>query len=419
MRNKFVNQQHDNSPIVIVGAGLTGISAAEALRAEGWKGEIVLLSQEKAMPYDRPPLSKEALREAVPPEKLLLRDRDFYDEQRIDLRLGVAADAIDVARKQVALSDGSSLAYQKLLLATGSRVRQVERFPHGAARVHYLRELDDSSRLRQEMAHVAGHVLVVGAGIIGLEVAAVAVQRGLKVTVIELGARPLARAASPALADFLSDAHARHGVDIRCGVRIIEANPAADGYEVRLSDETCLHADLVVVGAGVVPNSELARSAGIDTAPEGVRVDGRGRTNIADVYAAGEVAFHYNELHGAYRREETWQHAISHGGHVARCMLGADDEYAEPMSYWTDQYDYSVLVFGSPMGVRDVVRGDARSGSFIVFHVDEDGICGLTAVNAARELRKYKPLVSAHASVPDEVIRNVEEDPSHHYAARA
>lgn len=416
-----MNLQHDNPAIVIVGASLAGVSAAETLRAEGWKGEIVLLSQEKAMPYDRPPLSKEALREAVPLEKLLLRDRDFYDAQRIDLRLGTAATAIDTAKKQVALSDGSSLAYQKLLLATGSRVRQVERFPYGAAQVHYLRELDDALKLRQEMMRVAdkGHVLVVGAGIIGLEVAAIAAEMNLKATVVEVGARPLARAASSTLAAFLSDAHARHGVDIRCGVQIIEAKPVADGYEVRLSDETCLHADLVVVGAGVVPNSELARSAGIDTAPEGIRVDGQGRTSAADVYAAGEVAFHYNELHGAHRREETWQHAISHGGHVARCMLGADDAYAEPMSYWTDQYDYSVLVFGSPLGVRDVVRGDVRSGGFIVFHMDEDGICGLTAVNAARDMRKCKPLVLAHASVPDEVIRNLEEDLTHHCAAKA
>ncbi len=415
-----MNQHHENSPIVIVGASLAGVNAAETLREQGYEGELILLSQEKAAPYDRPPLSKEVLSDSAPLEKLSLRGRDFYDEQRIDLRLGVAAVAIDTAGKQLTLSDGSRLAYGKLLLATGSRVRQIERFSYGDARVHYLRDLDDALRLREEMAGLAGEgrMLVVGAGIIGLEVAAAAARMDLKVTVIELGVRPLARAASPALAGFLAQAHARHGVDIRCGVRIAEAQAVADGYEVHLSDGTRLHADLVVVGAGVVPNSELARDAGIETAPEGILVDGRGRTSVADVYAAGEVAFHYNELHGAQRREETWQHAVSHGNHVARCMLGANEDYAEPMSYWTDQYDYSVLVFGNPLGARDVIRGEAGSGRFIVFHLDESGgLCGLTAVNSARDMRKCKPLVMAHACVPDHVLQDTEIDLGRYAAA--
>lgn len=409
-----MNQQHDRAPIVIVGASLAGVQAAETLRSEGYAGDLVMLSEEMVPPYDRPPLSKEVLRCSDLPGNLPLRQQAFYEEHRIDLRLGAAATAIDTANKRVTLADGSHLIYEKLLLTTGSRVRQVERFPYGSARVHYLRTLKDALSLRQDMARLSGvgHVLIVGAGIIGLEVAAVATELELKVTVVELGERPLARAASPYLATFLTDAHIAHGVDIRCGVQIVEANLAPDGYDVFLSSGDSLHVDMVVIGVGVVPNIELAQAAGMETSAQGIHVDGQGRSSAVDVFAAGEVAFHFNAHYGTHRRDETWQHAASHGSHVGRCMLGANDIYEEPMSYWTDQYDYSVQVFGNPQGVRDVVRGDAQSGSFTVFHMDEHGICGLTAINAAREIRKCKSLVLAKAPIPDDVLQNVELDPS-------
>ena len=147
-----------------------------------------------------------------------------------------------------------------------------------------------------------------------------------------------------------------------------------------------------------------------------VRVAG---TGIEDVYAAGEVAFHYSAYYDAHRREETWQHAVNHGTHVAHCMLGGNDTYAQPMSYWTDQYDYSVQVFGTPQGIQDVMRGDPLSGGFSLFHLDESGICGMTAVNAARELRKGKSLVLANAFVPAEVIQNTDLDLSRHVIAKA
>ncbi|OBR48418.1 NAD(P)/FAD-dependent oxidoreductase [Paraburkholderia tropica] len=395
----------DDEICVIVGAGVAGVSAAEALRAEGFGGRIVMFGEERAQPYDRPPLSKAVLQDDALPANLSLRPAAFYDDARIELRLGVAVTQIDVPARRVRLADGSSLSYSTLLIATGSRARTLPALPPGNPGVHYLRTLDDARALREDFARLAGNgrLLVVGAGIIGLEVAAVASACELETTVIEAGARPLARAASPFLATFLARAHARHGVELRCGVQLGAIERSGEGYEIALSDGTQRRADLVVVGIGVVPNVELALHGGIDAGPEGIHVDAFGRTSVEGIYAAGEVAFHFNERHGAHRREETWQHAASHGAHVARCMLGRAERYAETMSYWTDQYEYSVQVFGDPLGTSEVVRGDVESGAFTIFHLNRSKICGVTAVNAARELRKCKPLVLEQAGMPDEI----------------
>src|SRR5690606_37033100 len=267
--------------------------------------------------------------------------------------------AIDADNKQVILADGSRLAYQQLLLATGSRVREFDLFPYGSPHVHYLRTLSDALQLRQDIERVTeqeGHLLVIGAGMIGLAVAAVAATKDLKGTVVEVAERPLARAASPALAAFLSEEHERHGVDIRCSVQVLAAQRTNDQYSVHLSDGTQLHADLVLGGIGGLPTTELAQTDHVVASPQGIVVDGHARSNVPDIYAAGEVAFHFNAYYDAQRREETWQHAVSHGSHVAQCMLGGTNTYAQPMSYWTDQYDYSVQVFGAPHGLQDVTR---------------------------------------------------------------
>lgn len=401
-------------PIVIIGGGVAGVSAAEALRDGKYEGRIVLLSDEAAAPYDRPPLSKDVLRTDELPASVWLRDEAFYRANGIELVLGAHAISIDASGHSVVLSDGRRIEYDQLLLATGSRARVLDMFPPGAAHVHYLRTLADAQALRREMVKLggAGHLLVVGAGIIGLEVSAAARAAGFRVSVIEPGARPLGRAASPILSAFLARAHENHGVDIRCAIHLSRVEARDGRYRVMLSDDSTLDVDLVLVGIGAVPNMELARDAGIETRPEGILVDGQGRTSAPDIYAAGEVAFHFNERTGGHRREETWQHAADHGAHVAQCMIGiCTHAYAAMMSYWTDQYDYSVLVFGNPHGTSEVVRGDCATGSFSIFHLKQSAICGVTTVNAAREMRKSRPLVMKGAVVPGDVIADPAADP--------
>ncbi|CAG9243261.1 3-phenylpropionate/trans-cinnamate dioxygenase ferredoxin reductase subunit/p-cumate 2,3-dioxygenase ferredoxin reductase subunit [Paraburkholderia unamae] len=401
------------APYVIVGGGIAGISAAEALRDCGFEGRVVLINEESSAPYDRPPLSKDVLRSSTLPQNIWLRNEAFYSSGGIELRNGAGVVEIDPLEKAVKLSDGSVIGYAKLLLATGSRARELAMLPMGSPRVHYLRTLNDAQAFRRDLNRLDGdgHLLVVGAGVIGLEVAAIARELGLRVTVVEAGARALARSASPLLAAFLTRAHAERGVDIRCAVSLQSAEYLGDGYDVNLSDDTEFHADVVLVAIGIVPNADLARSAGAEVVAEGIRTDGLGRTSVRDIYAAGEVAFHYNQRHQAFRREETWQHAADHGAHVARCMAGHEEQYASTMAYWTDQYEFSVQVFGNPHGTSEVIRGDSGSDTFSIFHLDQSAICGVTAVNAARELRKSKPLVLKGAVVPGHVISDPSADP--------
>ncbi len=415
-----MQRQSKPSPIVVVGAGIAGVSAAAELRTQGYTGDILLLSKESVPPYDRPPLSKEVLCNDALPNNLFLRSDSFYAEQHIQLRLGAEVVSIDPAKKRVALSDGASISYSKLLLAMGSRVRQLDGLALGARHVHYLRNVEDAMSLRKDMARLQGQgrLSIIGAGIIGLEVAAAATALGLDVTVIEAGPRPLARAASAVLAQFLADAHAERGIDIRCNARIDHIEFHDAGHAIFLSDGARIDADIVVVGIGVVPNSELASLAGLATGPQGIHVDEFGKTSVDDIYAAGEVALHGNTLYTAPRREETWQHAVSHGEHVAKCMLGCREAYAETTSYWTDQYDYAVQVFGTPIGESDVVRGDVASGSFMIFHLIDGAVHGVTAVNAARELRKAKPLVLTRAMLTESVLGDTSVELAKHMQHR-
>lgn len=402
----------EDRPIIVVGAGVAGISAIDALRENGFEGRIVLLSKESTPPYDRPPLSKEVLSSDTLPSNVWLRNDAFYAANGVELRLGVSAVSIDPCSNTVTLSDGTQLAYDKLLLTTGSRARTMPLLPAEKPHVHYLRTLDDARRLRHDMATLAegAKAAIVGAGIIGLEVAAAASALGLQVTVIEAGDRPLARSASPSLAAFLARAHAEHGVDIRCGVQITNIGERDSSYILSLSDGSEIAANLIVVGIGVLPNAEVAVSAGLDVAPEGVSVDAQGRTSVKNIYAAGEVAFHRNEHHGAQRRDETWQHAANHGAHVARCMLGLSDAYAEISAYWTDQYGYNIQVVGDPHDTHDVIRGNIASGSFLIFHLRDSLVVGISAINAARELRRSRHLVMASASVPEMVLSDITAD---------
>ncbi|MFT8642538.1 MAG: FAD-dependent oxidoreductase [Acetobacter orientalis] len=402
----------EKKTIVIVGAGVAGVSAAEALRENGFKGGIVLLSRENTMPYDRPPLSKEALTACSSSATFLLRDETFYEANNIDLRLGVSATSIDPHDHVLTLSNNTYLTYDKLLLATGSRARTLPLFPYASPGIHYLRTLNDAQRLKDDMEKLSqdANMVIVGAGIIGLEVAAAAATQGLTVTVIETGERPLGRSGSPFLAHFLAEKHTEHGVRILCNTHIINVEKCHSGYCLSLSNDTQILANLVVVGVGVCPELELSTLAGIDVTPAGIKVDAQGRTTITDIYAAGEVAFHHNIHYGTQRRDETWQHAASHGAHVAKAMIGAPDDYSTLGSYWTDQYDLNIQVIGNPLGTSEIVRGNPDTEGCLIFHLDDSTICGITAINSTRALRKLRRLVVNSASIPIKVLADPESD---------
>lgn len=385
--------------VIIVGAGIAGVRLALTLREGGFSGAVRLISDEQHLPYDRPPLSKSVLVDPEGHKHISLDPEQQLTSERIELLTGTRCVAIDRSDRAVDLASGARVSYDRLVLATGSTVRTVKGFPPGMPGVHYLRTLDDALALKRA-AREKRRIAVIGAGVIGLEVAASLVSQGHRVTIVDPASRVMARSASIPLGEHLERRHRSEGVDIRLNTVVEVAEAVGDGFELSLSGGHTLSVDLVIIGVGVFPNDDLARSSGLETQPHGIVVNAQGRTSDAAIYAAGEVAFYFNDELGRHDRQETWAHAAAHGEHVARAILGADDGYREQSSYWTDQYDISVQVIGQPSGERDIIRGALAHGSGLIFHVDRDSLVGVSAINAVRELRVARRLIGLHFDNP-------------------
>lgn len=385
-----------NSTIVVIGAGLAGVRAGFGARQAGFEGRILLLSDEAHPPYDRPPLSKAVLMEDGHEAKIGLAPATELESARIELRLSCRCEAIDRDAREVRLSGSERIAYDRLVLATGSSIRTLPNLPYGAVGVHYLRTLDDALALKRAMA-AAKSIAIIGAGVIGLEAAAVMASGGRSVLVVDPASRAMCRAACPPLADYLEARHRAQGVDFQFETQLSDAVSLEDGRRLlRLVNGVEFTADLILVGVGVTPNAELARAASLDVDACGIRVDGRGRTSDPAIYAAGEVAFHFNAAMDRHDKQETWAHAAAHGEHVGHALMGiVDTDYADTPSYWTDQYDIAVQVAGAGIGEQDVVRGTPASGSFVIFHLIGGAVAGVTAVNNVRELRAARKLIGA------------------------
>jgi NADPH-dependent 2,4-dienoyl-CoA reductase/sulfur reductase-like enzyme len=389
--------EREDQVVVIIGGGVAGLRVAEGLRGAGFPGRITLVGDEPHEPYDRPPLSKAVLEIDGHERQIALLPQDMLAALSLDLRLGEPAARIDRAPREVVLRDGAVLSYDRLVLATGSRVRTLALFSSDAPNVHYLRGLDDAVALRGALP-AGWRVAIVGGGVIGMEVAATARGRGCAVTVIEAADRPMARAASPTISRYFAERHRREGVNLRLGATVSTAEQTANGWDLRLSSGEALAAETVVVGVGVAPNGELALEAGLEGRDGAVLVDGFGATSDPAIYAAGEVALHFNARDGRHDRQETWNHAAAHGEHVGRSMVAAGEPYSETPSYWSDQYDINLQIVGAPFGEEDVVRGDMASGRFLVFHLAGGCIAGVSAINAVRELRAARRLIGHTAS---------------------
>ena len=353
---------------VIVGASLAGAKAAETLRAEGFDGRVVLLGEETERPYERPPLSKEYLQGKAEKSKIYVHSEDWYAGHDVDLRLGVAAVSLDPAQQQVMLSDGSSVNYDQLLLATGASPRRLRVPGADLDGVLYLRTAADSERLKAALGG-GGQLVVAGAGWIGLEVTAAARVAGCEVTVVEPEAVPLNRALGPELGQVFADLHTGHGVRFRFGEGVSELRGSGRVSEVVTSSGARLPADVVVVGIGVVPNSGLAEDAGLATG-NGILVDASLRASAPGVFAAGDVANAMNPLLGRRLRVEHWANALNSGPAAARAMLGQDVSYDRVPYFFSDQYDLGMETSGvpEPGGYDEVVyRGDRQAREFIAF----------------------------------------------------
>ena len=373
---------------VIVGASLAGAKAAETLRAEGFAGRVVLIGDENEPPYERPPLSKGYLQGIQERAKAYLHDMDWYAAHGVELLLGRRATDLDLRAHTVTLDGIETLRYDKLLLATGSRPRTLDVPGADADGVHYLRTLEHADALLAGLRS-ARQVVVVGAGWIGLEVAAAARTHGCGVTVVELDTLPLRRVLGDEVAAVFRDLHLAHGVDFRFGSGVREFRAAGGRLAgVVLNDGNEIPADLVVVGIGVQPATELARSAGL-AVDNGIVTDAGLRTTDPDVYACGDVAASFNPLIGAHIRVEHWANALNGGPAAARSMLGQPVEYARVPYFYTDQYDLGMEYSGwiGPDGYdRVVFRGDpaivdGKAPEFIAFWVKDGRVLAGMNVN--------------------------------------
>lgn len=393
-----------STTFVIVGGGLAGAKGAEALRDNDFDGHIVLLGNEEQLPYERPPLSKEFLvgKKSLP--DFTVDQSAWYRDHDIDLRLGTTVASIDPAAHTVALPDDSTVSYDKLLLATGSRSRRPRIPGSDAAGVHYLRTVDDADALSSAL--VEGSTLaIVGAGWIGLEVAAGARERGVNVTVVETAKLPLLAALGEEAAQVFATLHRDHGVDLRLEAQVEEItvdNGTATG--LRLADGSLVSADAVLVAVGAQPNIELAEQAGLDMADGGVQVDASMRSSDADIFAVGDIAAAQNPLFGVLIRTEHWANALKQPAVAAAAMLGKGAEYDELPYFFTDQYDLGMEYVGhAPHYARVVVRGDLDGREFTQFWLSADNrvLAGMN-VNIWEGLDDIKAMIRSQAAVDPE-----------------
>ena len=378
--------------IVIVGGGHAAGQGAASLRQSGYEGKLVIVCDEPHIPYQRPPLSKQYLAGEHGLDRVYLRPEAFYQDRGIELRSGRRATEIDVKAKTLVLDDTSTLAYDKLLLATGCRVRKLD-IPGGALPgVHYLRNIADADNIKADMAP-GRRVTIVGGGYIGLEVASVAVQAGLSVTVLEMEDRILKRVASAEMSAFYHALHTDAGVDIRTGASAQRFAGTGRVDQVVCADGTEVPSDLVVVGVGVAPNIELAETAGL-TCENGILVDERCATSAPDIYAAGDCTNHPNPILGRRLRLESVPNAMEQSRVAATNLAGQEKVYANVPWFWSDQYDLKLQMVGfSTDGNSHVVRGDPATRKFIMFHLKDDVLTAADAVNAPREFMTCRQLV--------------------------
>ena len=369
-------------PIVIIGAGQAGLQTAEALRAEGWQGDLILLGEEPHAPYHRPPLSKAYLMGESSAEQLTMRGPEALSRKAIEIRIGCRVNRIDCVERVVHLDQGDRLAYHRLVLATGARARQLP----GAdwQGVFQLRTLEDCTRIGEAMA-TAHHIAVIGGGFIGLEFAAVARKKGKSVTVIEAANRLMARAVSAEVSEIYARLHTERGVVLRLGSGVAgftSTNGRVSG--ITLSDGHNVSADLVLMGIGILPNQELAEAAGISCA-SGIIIDSCGRTSDPFIFACGDCTATRLE-NGDFRRLESVQNAIEQAKSCAASIMNRERPFTAAPWFWSDQYDVKLQMVGTSQGHdHSVIRGDTNAYKCSIFYFAGERLIGIDSLNRPQD----------------------------------
>ncbi|HEU4977268.1 MAG TPA: FAD-dependent oxidoreductase [Solirubrobacteraceae bacterium] len=388
----------------IVGGGLAGAKAARTLREEGFDGRIVLFAEEDVNPYERPPLSKDYLRGEAGRDAIWAEPDEFYGEQNVELRTGTAVSAIDTGASELE-AGGERLRYDALLLATGAYPKRIPIPGADLDGVHLLRTVEDSDRLREAFEGAASRLVVIGAGWIGCEVAASARQKGLEVAMLAPEEVPLERVLGKEAGAVYRDIHAQHGVELLLGSGVEAIEGEGRVSAVRASGGRVLEADLVVMGVGVGPRTELAEAAGLRV-QDGILVDAHLRTSVENVFAAGDVARIEHPLFGS-QRVEHWHNALEQGPAAARSMLGRTEPYDKVPYFFSDQYDVGMEYAGNATDWdRVVFRGDPASFEFMAFWMRGDRVLAGMNVNVWDVTEDVQALVRSGVPVGDDALRD-------------
>ena len=382
-----------------MGGGQAAVQAIDTLRRKGFAGQIVLIGDEPWLPYQRPPLSKKYLAGALERERLLLRPAQFYESHSIETRLGRRVEEIARREQRLRLDDGSTTAYDALLIATGSRPRPLAAPGVELDGVHFLRTIADVERIRAGWAS-GKRLVIVGGGYIGLEVAAIARECGLEVTVLEMTDRVMSRVVCPQISAFYAAEHARHGVRILCNSRVRALAPVPGSSRVRavLTDDGEEHAaDSVVVGCGVLPADEIAIASGL-ACDNGLLVDEHCRTSDPVICAAGDCTNHPSPRYGRRLRLESVDNAFEQGASAALNMLGLETVHDKVPWFWSDQYDLKLIIIGLGQGYDTVVmRGDPANHVFSACYLRGGELIAVDTVNSPKDQMAARKLVAARA----------------------
>ena len=378
--------------IVVIGAGQAGLQTIMSLRQTGYEGDITLVGDEAFLPYQRPPLSKAYLSGNMERERLFLKPDEFFTENNVTLKLNTSVESLDAAAKSVTRSNGETLSFEYAVIATGSRPRLLNVPGRELANIFDLRGMADIDAMQPHFVE-GKKLVVVGGGYIGLEAAAVAAGMGLSVHVLEAAPRLLARVAEPEISDFYTRIHQAHGVTLVTESQMtgFVGDGAVSGVE--MADGSIIDADIVITGIGILPNVEIAETAGL-AVENGIVVNEVGQTSDAHIFAAGDCTSHPNDLLGRTMRLESVPNAIEQGKAVASAICGTPKPYHQVPWFWSDQYDVKLQIAGVPTQIDSkVLRGDDSSNSFAWFYFTGDKLTGVTAINRPAEFMAGRMLI--------------------------
>jgi len=379
--------------VVVIGGGHAGAEVVTALRQKGWEGEILLISEESYLPYQRPPLSKAYLNGSTPEENLSIKKAQVYERNQVDLMLGVRVAGIDRHGKEIQLNNGDRVQYEYLVIATGTRPRTLDIKGAESSPLFYLRSLDDVKAIKENLKPES-KLLIVGAGYIGLELAAVAQKLVSSVTVLEAQERVLARVTSPEVSDFFHELHTSAGVNIRLNsvLKTIETDQQSSNYAVTESGDH-IEFDVIVVGIGVFPNVELAEKAGI-ACDNGILVNEFSQTDDQSVYAIGDCSNHPNSFYGKRIRLESVPNAVEQAKAAAAHICNKNEPYTALPWFWSDQYDIKLQTAGLSEGYDEaIVRGSVQDNKFGVFYLKAGKLIAVDAVNSPVDFMKARQLI--------------------------